>query len=296
MSDFSPEVRNSGWWSGDSRMAVNGQAATAILIKQGKMEREEISDLEHVKMGHVMQPVIGRLAQERLGIELKDAAYPLTHPRESWLRSHFDFISADNKVLVEAKNYSSFMRSKFDPEIGLMPDADRIQCIHEATVHGAEIVYLAVLLGGSEFITVRQEVTPEMKEEHVKWCARWWGHVVANTLPEPQTVEECKISFPVSEEGTVIASKELETAARNYSYYSKLRKEAEDQEENCKQALMKAMGSKSVLSTIDGTVLATWKSAKASAKFNATAFKAAYPQMYDQFVQDVPGSRRFLVK
>jgi predicted phage-related endonuclease len=296
MSDFSPEVRNSGWWSGDSRMAANGQAATAILIKQGKMEREEISDLEHVKMGHVMQPVIGRLAQERLGIELKDAAYPLTHPKESWLRSHFDFISADNKVLVEAKNYSSFMRSKFDPETCLMPDSDRIQCIHEATVHGAEIVYLAVLLGGSEFITVRQEVTPEMKEEHVKWCARWWGHVVANTLPEPQTVEECKISFPVSEEGMVVATRELEAAARNYSYYSKLRKEAEDQEENCKQALMKAMGSKSVLSTIDGTVLATWKSAKASAKFNTTAFRAAYPQMYDQFVQEVPGSRRFLIK
>jgi hypothetical protein len=91
----------------DSRLAANGKAAEAILIKQGKIIPEDISDKEVVKMGHVMQPVIGRLAQERLQIELKDADYAMTHPRESWLRSHFDFISADGTVLVEAKNYGS---------------------------------------------------------------------------------------------------------------------------------------------------------------------------------------------
>ena len=113
--DFLPEVRNSAWWSGDSRMAANGKAVEAILIKQGKHEREDISDLEPVRMGHIMQPLIGRLAQDRLGIELKDADYALTHSKESWLKSHFDFIAADGETLVEAKNYNAQVRSKFDP-------------------------------------------------------------------------------------------------------------------------------------------------------------------------------------
>jgi hypothetical protein len=56
------------------------------------------------------------------------------------------------------------------------------------------------------------------------------------------------------------------------------------------------MRDRDVLTAVDGSVMATWKSAKGSRKFDATAFREAYPQMYDQFVREVPGSRRFLIK
>jgi hypothetical protein len=88
-NDFLPEVRNSAWWSGDSRMAANGRGNDAVLQKLGLMERPDLSDVEAVQMGHVMQPLIGRLAQDKLGIELKEADYALTHPKETWLKSHF---------------------------------------------------------------------------------------------------------------------------------------------------------------------------------------------------------------
>jgi hypothetical protein len=74
------------------------------------------------------------------------------------------------------------------------------------------------------------------------------------------------------------------------------RKELEDYEDELKTRIMSFMESRDVLSAVDGSVLATWKSAKGSKKFDATAFKEAYPQMYDQFVREVPGSRRFLIK
>lgn len=296
MDEFAPEVRNSAWWSGDSRQAINGKAAEAILIKQNKMERQNISHLENVRMGHVMQPVIGRLAQERLKIELKDADYSMTHPKEPWLRSHFDFISADGTVLVEAKNYGSHQAKKFDDDYGVMPDADRIQCIHEATVHGVNTVYLAVLLGGQEFQVIKVDVTSDMMLEHVKWCAKWWGYVVAGTVPEPETVEECRTVFPKSEEGIVTATADMETYCRQLVMAVEHRKKYEEYEENLKARIFKAMGAKEVLASVDGTVLATWKSAKSSMKFDVKAFQAAYPLMYDQFVRESPGSRRFLIK
>jgi hypothetical protein len=296
MDEFAPEVRNSAWWSGDSRMAANGKAAEAILIKQGKLDREDISHLENVKMGHVMQPVIGRLAQDRLQMELKDADYAMTHPKESWLRSHFDFISADGTVLVEAKNYGSHQSKKFDEDAGIMPDADRIQCIHEATVHGVSTVYLAVLLGGQELKVIKVDVTPDMMLEHVQWCAKWWGFVASDTQPDPETVEQCKMSWPVSESLYALANADLETYCGQLSLASRQRKDLEDYEETLKLKIMKFMNSRDVLATMDGNVLATWKSAKSSQKFDAKAFQNAYPQMYDQFVRDVPGSRRFLIK
>ena len=70
-NDFAPSIRNASWWSGDSRKAANGRAVDAILTKQGKLPIEDISHLEPVRMGHVMQPVIGRLFQEKHGIELR---------------------------------------------------------------------------------------------------------------------------------------------------------------------------------------------------------------------------------
>ena len=33
--DFSPEVRNSAWWSGDSGRAASGKASEVILQKLG---------------------------------------------------------------------------------------------------------------------------------------------------------------------------------------------------------------------------------------------------------------------
>jgi len=296
MDDFAPEIRNSAWWSGDSRMAANGKAAEAILIKQGKLEREEISHLENVRMGHVMQPVIGRLAQDRLQIELKDADYAMTHPKETWLRSHFDFISADGTALVEAKNYGSHQSKKFDEDAGIMPDADRIQCIHEATVHGVSTVYLAVLLGGQELKVIKVDVTPDMMLEHVQWCAKWWGFVASDTQPDPETVEQCKMSWPVSESLYALANADLETYCGQLSLASKQRKDLEEYEEKLKTRIMSFMGSRDVLATMDGNVLATWKSAKSSQKFDVKAFQAAYPQMYEQFVREAPGSRRFLIK
>jgi len=296
MSDFDPAIRNASWWSGDSRMAAQGKASQAILIKQGKLEREDISDQEHVRMGHVMQPIIGRLAQDKLGIELKDADYALTHPKEQWMRSHFDFISADGSVLVEAKNYNWNTRSKFDADTGIMPDADRAQLIHEACVHNVDTIYLAVLLGGQEFITIRQDVTQEMKDEHIKQMAVYWGHVAAGTLPEPQDTDQCRLSYPVSTDDICVANADVETWITALAHAQKQRKGLEDYEDILKTKLMSAMQKKGVLQSIDGRVLATWKSAKESTRFNVDLFKNSYPEMYASFLYTTPGSRRFNLK
>jgi hypothetical protein len=98
-------------------------------------------------MGHVMQPTIGRLAQDKLKIELKDADYAITHPKEGWLRSHFDFISADGKTLVEAKNYNAAVRNKFDSEAGIIPVADMAQLIHH---HGIMVKPTQYLVDSEE--------------------------------------------------------------------------------------------------------------------------------------------------
>ena len=298
MSDFSPETRNSAWWSGDSRLAAQGRANEAILIKQGKMERPDLSQVEAVQMGHVMEPLIGRLAQQKLGVELLKIEDALTHKTEPWLKSHFDFAGTEDgrTILVEAKNYNAGTRNKFDAEAGLMPPADMAQLIHEATVFGVEKIYLAVLFGGQEFVLIPQTITEEMKETHVKEMAKLWGHVQAGTALPPETSDQARALYPVSQEGLKTASQSVEQAAAILADIKAKIKALEAQEDQLATMLQGYLADADTLVTVDGRVLATWKSAKPSMKFDSKLFASAMPDIYRQFTVSSPGSRRFLLK
>ena len=297
MSDFSPSTRNSAIWSGDSRKVANGRANEVILTKQGIIEIEDLSEVEAVQMGHVLEPVIGRLAQAKLGVELVKIDDALSHPKHDWFKSHFDFAGKQNgkTILVEAKNYNAATRSKFDAS-GICPAADMAQLVHEAAVFGVDMVYLAVLFGGQEFVLIPFNIADEQKEELIKQMAVIWGHVQAGTTLPPETVEQVKLLYPVSTEEVKTASASVEQACLALAQIKANIKHLEAQEEQYDTLVRGYMQDKSTLATIDGKVLATWKSAKPSVKFDAKLFESAMPDIHKQFMREVPGSRRFLLK
>ncbi len=297
MSDFSPETRNSAIWSGDSRKVANGKANEVILTKQGKLEIEDISHVEAVQMGHVMEPVIGRLAQQKLGVELTKIEESLTHAKHPWFKSHFDFAGKQGSktFLVEAKNYNASVRNKFDVS-GLAPAADVAQLVHEAAVFGVDMVYLAILFGGQEFVLIPFTITDEQKEDLIKQMAVIWGHAQAGTTLPPEDLEQVKLLYPTSTESIKTASASVEQACMALAQIKANIKALEAQEEQYDTLVRGYMQDKDTLATIDGKVLATWKSAKSSVKFDAKLFQESMPDIYKQFMREMPGSRRFLLK
>ena len=294
--DFLPEVRNSAWWASDTRQVMNGKAVEVIMQKQGKIDPPDLSQIEAVQMGHVMQPIIGRLAQDKLKMELKDADYPLTHPDHTWLRSHFDFISADGRVLVEAKNYNINTRNKFDVETNRIPPADYAQILHEATVHRVDRVILAVLFGGQEFQTFDFTFTDEEKENLIKDMAIYWGHVKADTLPAPESLEATKLIYPKDNGQSITATQAMETAIAQLKEIKGLVKQYEEKAEQIETAIRASMQDYADIVSVSGETLVTWRAAKASKRFSSDLFKQSMPEVYEQFIVEMPGSRRFLVK
>jgi len=295
-NDFLPEVRNGAWWSGDSRMAANGRGNDAVLEKLGLKERPDLSEIEAVQMGHVMQPVIGRLAQDKLGIELKEADYALTHPKETWLKSHFDFISTDGQTLVEVKNYNAAVRNKFDTEANIIPAADMAQLIHEAACHNINDIVLAVLFGGQNFEVFKFTIEEGQKEQLIRDMARYWSHVETKLPLEPETTEQAKLIYSVSAPTSITAPLALEQMCQALNYTKEQLSKWEAEEEKLKLQIQNFMGVNSELVTLDGKVLATWKSAKPSMSFDEKLFEQSMPDVYKSYVREVAGSRRFLVK
>lgn len=299
MSDFDHSFRKQAWWSGDTRKAASGKANEAILQKLDMMEVKDLSDVEAVQMGHVMEPVIGRLAEQKLNVQLTKVEEFRTHPKEFWLRSHFDFAGTENgeTILVECKNYNAAVRSKFDAEAGIIPAADMAQLVHEATVFGVRKIYLAVLFGGQEFFLAPFTIADEQKDELVKQMAVYWGHVQTRQPLPPSSTDEAKLMFPTSlPDTTVLADSTLEELASLLFRVNSERKQLETEEDKLKAKIQERMGNRSALVDIAGNILATWKNDKASQKFDAKLFQQSMPDIYKQFMREVPGPRKFLIK
>jgi predicted phage-related endonuclease len=141
------------------------------------------------------------------------------------------------------------------------------------------------------------DITDEQKTDLIQKMAVIWGHVVAGTTMPPETLDQVKLLYPQDTPGTVkTASKSVEEAISNLSYVKSQIKTLEAQEEALQTLVQGYMETASSLQTFDGRVLATWKAAKASKRFDSKLFESAMPDIYQQFVVEQPGSRRFLLK
>jgi predicted phage-related endonuclease len=298
MSGFSPDERRSAWWSTDSRRAMTGKAFEVISEKIGRAERPDLSEVEVVQMGLRMESTIAAFASEELG-ELKALGDAVaTHPKHPWLKSHGDYIAADNSFLVECKNYNALhIHNYSEPgEPVRVPNADWAQCCHEAACFGVDTVYLCILFGGQRFRMFKLDFSEDEKEGLIAKMAKLWAMVETNTLPDPESAAQCRMAYPVSAEGVAIASLELEQAAKRLAGIRASIKAFEAEEDRLQTAIQRAMGDNAEMQTLDGRTLATWKSAKPSKRFSADLFKDAYPDIYESFVVEQPGSRRFLLK
>ena len=295
--DFSHETRSSAWWSGDSRRAVSGGLVDVILEKRGEKTRDDISEMEHVRMGLVMQPAIAGIFTEVTKINTRALDIAGTHKTEPWLRCHFDFLTEDGGLL-EVKNYNAAVINKYsEPDEPLrIPDADMIQCIHEATVYGCSHIYFGVLFGGQRFRHWRIDVTNDMKQEFVERAAKWWSYCHSDLMPEPETSDQARAIFPFDRGGDITATAYIEHVASVLKQIKTNIKDLEQQEENAAVILQVFMKDSSQLVNVAGDVLASWKSAKPSKKLDTKALQKQMPEVYDMFATETPGSRRFLLK
>jgi len=297
MNDFSPETRRSGWWATDSRKAVSGHLVGVILEKRGETERPDLSGVEAVQMGLKMQPVIGKLFEEATGIAVREYDLAGTHKSETWLKAHTDFTTGDGGLL-EVKNYNGAYIKNFSgpDEVMQIPQSDYIQLVHEATVFGVPHIYLAVLFGGQSFRHYRLDVTEQIKDEFIQKAAQWWALCQNGEMPPAETTDEAKKIYRETTDDAVVSNAQVENVILALKEIKEQIKKLEKQEESATVLLQNYMQNKTAIITPYNETLVTWKANKASKSFDSKLFAQAMPDVYEKFIVDKPGARRFLVK
>jgi len=295
-ADFEPSHRNTAMYSGDARKIANGRAAEVYLQKTGQVEIEDLSDKEFIQWGLRLQDPIARAVSDRLKVELKELDVEITHPKHTWMRSHFDYVSADNKSLFEIKNYGVHQRNKFgDNDSTDIPLVDLAQCIHEASVFNVERVNLCVLFGGQELCIYPLTIDDSMKEALILQEAEVWAHVQRKEPPEASNPDDLRALFKVDSGDSIYATPEISQVCGQLKLIKRDIKLLEEHEERLTGKIQAYLREAAVLKEGD-KVIATWKSAASSKRFDAKLFQQAMPDIYKQFTVETPGSRRFLVK
>jgi len=296
-SDFAPEHRALGIYSGDARRIVQGRATDVYLTKIGERVPDDISGLEPVQWGLRLQEPIGRAVGDRLNVRLKELDVEVTHIKHPWMKSHFDFVSEDNKTLYEIKNYGSHARNKFgDDGSQDIPLGDMAQLIHEAAVFNITSINLCVLFGGQELCIYPFEIDDALKESLILQEAAVWAAVQTRQPPTPTHPDDIKALWKRDDGTTLVVNENIAAACAKLRQVKDNIKELETAEESLVGAIQQIMADHAVIKDFEGKILATWKTAKGSARFDSKRFKEEMPETYEKFVISTDGSRRFLVK
>lgn len=308
-------IRSTALWSTEAAAALGlskyGSPISLWLEKTNQQvesaEEEETDDdevtaTEAQSMGLMMQPIIARLYTQRTGEALDDLE-GLTKVSDShpFMASHFDYRPSNNRrKLVECKNFHSMRRKEFGEEgSDDVPMDILVQCLHEAHCHGGiDSVDVPVLFGGQKFeiftVPIRSDSIDMLVD---KLHIFWHENVIKRQAPAPQTDEEAKALWVRDNGQDVIATEKIEQTCSHLKSVKDRIKEYEAHKDGLSVLVKSALGEAAVLRSADRSrILATWKSAKSSLKFDEKRFAIENAELYARYCAMVPGSRRFLLK
>jgi predicted phage-related endonuclease len=264
--------------------------------KVGKADPTDLSNIEAVQMGHVMQGTIQRMFTDQTGIEARhtDDEFKIA-PEVDYLAAHTDG-QIDNTTILEIKNFSGFRRKEFgDWGSDDVPLTVYTQCVHEAICWNAKTVFVAVLFGGQEFQVY--ELNPSLNERnsYLERADKFWSTVTSQTPPEPQNANDVALLFPQHNDDAVVADDALIQRHIELVTIRNQIKQFEKTEEEIAAEFKLFMGEAGTVMGGDKP-LVTWKKSADSRFFDAKAFEQDHPELFKKYTGIRPGSRRFLVK
>lgn len=199
--------------------------------------------------------------------------------------------SEANKRILECK---TTQRSVTEDSV---PQHWFVQLQMNLGVSGKELGALAWLIQGREFgfkhYALDREFFAFLEEQVERF---WTDNIIGGKEPLPYTVDDVMLKYPRHIEGKCIQAGE--DILRNVERLKEVRDELRrfnDEKDSLEDSLKMSMLDAELL--MDGDrVVATWKTAKDTQKFNAKRFTAENPELAKAYIETSAGSRRFTLK
>lgn len=295
-------------WLEERRKGIGGSDAAAVCgLSPWKTALEvyfekigELADQEEnadMRRGTLLEPVVRQMYADETGYEVEKPDGIVTCKKYPFALANLDGRVPAFGGIAEFKT-SRDRRGWGDPGSDEIPQVYLLQAQHYLAVTGTDRCDVACLFGDFELGIYTILADPDFAELLMEAESRFWrDHVLARVPPDPMTHNDIKLRWPKSRPITVPgAMKELEAAAVLSAVKDRI-KTLEAIQDRCECILKTAIADNEAVEFAGtGDILATWKSAKGSTKFDAKRFQAEHPKLYSKYLTETTGSRRFLLK
>jgi putative phage-type endonuclease len=278
--------------------------------KVGHPVRKPIEGV-HLRFGQFVEPFVALEYERITGLHTVEHTPPLLHPDNEFMYGHLDRLVVPSpetpavvdgvvtaETLLECKTTSIFNKDEWGQEgSDQVPNAYLLQCAWYMAITGCARADIAVLLGNQDFRLYRIHRDEKLEGLMIDQAKRFWfDHVLARVPPEPQTINDVKLLFPQEQPNqSVEASPDVVDALQQLKELQNTSQALEEKAEAIKIKIMQAMGQAERLS-LNGQVLATWKSTRPTQRIDTQAIKTRYPEIANECAVITPASRRFVVK
>ena len=252
----------------------------------------DLSDIEKIKWGLLLEDIIGKEYANRTGKRVRNVNRTYRHKDFPFLQGHIDKKIEGLNAGVEIKNVGLRQAKYWNKR---PPIYYEYQVLHYLSITGFDYFDVVALVGGQELMIHTIERDEERIDELVKKEVNFWQeHVLKKVPPMPETTSECASLFPV---GTVdkVAYLPLEmnhVLQRYFEEYKKY-KESEKRLDAIKTQLQNNMKDSSVMEDSEGERVATWATQTRSS-LDQKQMKIDEPELCAKYVKE-SSYRRFSV-
>jgi putative phage-type endonuclease len=184
-----------------------------FMEKSGALEPEDLSDVEAIEWGHIMEPVIAERYAARTGRHIErgrrgryQVLRSVEHP---WALCSLDYWTAENdnspRRPLEIKNVSAFLAEDW---LNGTPDYYYAQVQQQILVTGANKATSALCLGGNRLLWCDVPRDDEMIRKIIYHGSRFWQRLLDGSPPEPDdsaaTKEVLARLYPRDNGGVVV--------------------------------------------------------------------------------------------
>jgi predicted phage-related endonuclease len=264
--------------------------------KLGELPDPDLSDIERVHFGNLLEPVIRDEVARRLKTPIIVPEQTLFHPSVPLVGHADGWLPAFGHGL-EIKTCDKFEADEFgEEETDQVPIRYLVQCTGYMALTDCDRWKLAVLIGGNELRMYEIPRDEQLESALLAGVTEFWKHVETRHPPDPGTPEEVRLRWPKSLGTEIRATPAIVKLCDRLAVVKTELKVAESLKETLVGDIGKFMTVNSELIGPDGSTLATWRTAKSSMKFDTERFAKDHPGIHAKYLREVPGSRRFLLK
>lgn len=207
-----------------------------------------------------------------------------------------NIITAPAGQIIEAKSHSFFASKRDDdnPDFGYsntdfsqngIPADEFLQVQWQIFTAGIREGGLSTLLNTNDYREYGPVISdPRTQEKCLALAERFWWHVENDEAPKPETWADVQDMFPQPKETTAMISGEEELLARKmleqWSKLSKGEKRIKAKKDDIKNALGLMIGENKVLTTAEGTKLASSWTQNAAPSVSLKRLEEEYPDVF----------------